>query len=351
MLQCRPIEFPITPAMNISLATRTSLPRNDDILAVVMNPTAVPEATALARDTAGTGIEVSTVVDKLGSSISVNGQQMNLRSAQGVQQFVATLGLPPEQQQKIEAVLSRAAKDDPHNPADRGSPGSLEVLGGIAQVWAAAERGEAAAPSRLLITGHHVGRGVLGKGDPLEWRDLHELAKAMPVAAAQVKDLNVSGCYTGGQHLRRTYQDIFPNLETVYAYTLQAPSTHRGALLQQKAWEEQTRGPGSSPGDTLTNLHKRGADGLRSAEFYATSEPSVSRPWQPLHDALKEWEGRCQRYLSGDLTPRHAHDSELRGYYNQVQELLQQTGVPPQERANWEKRRDKVIAILGSAPH
>lgn len=328
--------------MNISLATRTSLPRNDDILAVVMNPTAVPEATALARDTAGTGIEVLTVVDNPGRTISANGQQINLRSAQGVQQFVATLGLPPEQQQKIEAVLSRAAID---------SPGSLEVLAGIAQVWSAAERGEATAPSRLLITGHHVGPGVVGKGDPLVWNHLLALAQAMPTAAAQVEDLNVSGCYTGGQHLRETYEAIFPQLDTVWAYTLQAPSTHRGALPQQKAWEEQTRGPDASTGRTLKNLHEQDGDKLRSAQFYATTVPSFSRPLQPLREALQMKEGLCQQYLSGPREPEHAQYGPLREYYNQVQELLQQTGVPPQERAHWEARRDRVIAILGRAPH
>jgi hypothetical protein len=342
MLQCRPIELPITPAMNISFATRPSLPPNDDILAVVMNPTAAPEATALARNTAGRGIDVLTIVDKPGSTISANGQQMNLRSAQGVQQFVATLGLPREQQQQIEAVLSGAAIN---------SPGSLEVLAGMAQAWAPAERGEAAAPSRLLISGHHVGPGVLGKGDPLAWKDLQALARAMPTAAAQVEDLNVSGCYTGGQHLRETYEAIFPQLDTVWAYTLQAPSTHRGALPQQRAWEEQTRGPDASTGRTLKDLHEQDGDKLHSAQFYATMVPSFSRPLQPLRDALQLKEGLCQQYLSGLRKPEHAQYGRLREYYNQVQELLQQTGVPPQERAHWEARRDKVIAILGSAPH
>ena len=110
---------------------------------------------------------------------------------------------------------------------NRADPDAKDELAQLTKTWAKGERGEEI-PSRLVLSGHSVGDGVWGDHNgEIYRRDIADLAKAMPRAAAQVEDLHISGCYSGGQGDVDSWRGIFP-AKTVWAYT-----ARRRQLLQR----------------------------------------------------------------------------------------------------------------------
>lgn len=99
---------------------------------------------------------------------------------------------------------------------------------------------------RLVLSGHHTGgemwgekadETVLSKFEPE--RDLTNLAKAFPKAAAQVEDVMFSACHS--KELIELCKRLFPNLQSVWAYEGFSPSIDQGSARHIKKWEKTTR--------------------------------------------------------------------------------------------------------------
>ena len=113
---------------------------NDDILFVGMNK-AGPGSAGAGNEISylrSRGIRVETVVDSpetVGQGrVKIGNQTHDLGQPAGRNAFVALLRLPPDQAQKVAAVIDEAqdkAKDE---------------VAGIASVWARAEKGQAVPP-------------------------------------------------------------------------------------------------------------------------------------------------------------------------------------------------------------
>lgn len=321
------------PALRPGGNTATRKPRpNDEILHVGMNQHAADEVKHLRSR----GAKVTSVSDSnVGNDqIRVGGRTHDLTTDAGIASFTATLGLPAEQQQKIGDAIRSGGTD------------GRDELAGIAQVWARGERGESM-PSRMVLSGHHVGSAVWGDDNgEISWDSLKQLSEAMPTAAAQVEDLHIAACYSGGAAAEAKYKEILPNARTIWAYSGSAPGTWSGAMSHLTSWETATRGRGTDVAGAAGRLVERG---VRKAENIDARAIEASRSTVPLadlrarHDAL---ESAFEPAFMGEQRITDSQRGPLRDYYGAVQNLLQHPDLPADERQKLEARRDQTIRTL-----
>ena len=217
----------------------------------------------------------------------------------------------------------------------------------IAQVWAKGEKGESI-PSRMVVSGHHVGSAVWGDGNGrLSWDALGDLAKAMPNAASQVEDLHLSACYSGGQSKRDMFQGMFPNIKTIWAYSGSAPGTGSGATIHQTSWEKATRGEGTVE-PAMQSLQRRGIRKANNLDV-STYEQKVAFEGpdiETVRQGIEAGESTFQSFFLGQEEVVSSQRGPLREYYNQIQDALQHPELTTEERTALEERRDQTIRGL-----
>jgi hypothetical protein len=284
---------------------------------------------------------VETVVDSpetVGQGrVKIGNQTHDLGQPAGRNAFVALLRLPPDQAQKVAAVIDEAqdkAKDE---------------VAGIARVWARAEQGQSV-PSRIIMSGHHGGYGVYGDDNgTIPWELLLKLAQALPRGASQVEDLHVAACYSGGAHLEGTYARIFPSLRTIWAYTGSAPGSGSGATVHQAAWDQATRGRGTRVAETAERLKQQG---VRKAEnIAARSMDEATRTSMAEIEAARELVQRDRNtvfhdYFSGRREVESSQTGPLRDFYNNVQRVLQSPNLDEWDRRSMQRLADQTIRTL-----
>jgi hypothetical protein len=285
------------------------------------------------------GVQVEAITDsKVGQGLlKVDGQTYDLNEDPGRNNFVASLRLPPDQAAKVAAVIESASSN------------ARDEVAGIARVWARAERGQPV-PSRVVMGGHHVGSGVWGDGNgTIPWELLQGLAEAMPRAAAQVEDLHVAACYSGGAHLEAQYVKIFPNLRTSWGYTGSAPGPGSGATIHQAAWEQATRGRGTGVAAAAERLKQQG---VRKAEYIsARAMDEASRASVIAFDAAMQTVrsgeySLFQEFFEGRREVANSQTGPLRDFYNAVQRVLESPNLDQQTRQGMEELRDRTIRLL-----
>lgn len=286
--------------------------------------------------------EVIGITDsKVGNDkIRVSGQTYDLATPEGRAGFTDTLGLPPEQSQKIADAIGNVGED------------GKDEFAQLAQVWARGEQGESI-PSRMILSGHHVGSAIWGDNNGrISWDNLKELSDAMPNAANQVKDLHLSACYSAGDAKFNQYRDIFPNLRTAWAYSGSAPGTGSGATHHQAGWERATRGTGTNIAGTAEHMQNRG---WRKAENITTTTYQGSTYNGPaleqLQATLQGGEGTFENFFTGQNSVENSQRGPLREYYNDIQAALQHPELPAEQRTELESRRDQTIRTLFYQSH
>ena len=120
-----------------------------------------------------------------------------------------------------------------------------EQMADMMQMFHAAELGQFKL-ERLVLSGHHSGGEMWGETADDELlssfvpeRDLTNLAKTFPKAAAQIQDVMFSACNTKEQV--ELCRRLFPNLQSVWAYEGFSPRIDQGSARHIKKWEKTTR--------------------------------------------------------------------------------------------------------------
>ncbi|MHB8879275.1 MAG: peptidoglycan-binding domain-containing protein [Myxococcaceae bacterium] len=322
---------PATPPANQGWAPKS----NDKVLFVAVNNSddhrSTLESDALkARGTNVTVVKDAATPDTVGTH--------DLTTPEGIRGFALTLGLPGPQTEKIADAISHAGPD------------ARDEVANIAKEWANAELG-GQIPSRLILSGHHVGYGVYGENNgKIEWPVLGELAEAMPRAARSVEDLMIAGCYSGGQSFMEKYQSMFPNVKTIVAYDGSSPGASSGATAHQKAWEQATRGSretinrdifqGMRKGENVTVWTK--THGFQDGKPPASLDEVRSDRARNESDFQSAWDGTTQ------ITD--AQRGPVRDYYSATQRMIQHPDTPAAERATLETQRDQTIRLLFYGP-
>lgn len=328
----------------------SSIKRNYNILFVGMNKDASYELKKLRENIAKSdnNIKVIGVLDK-GYSVSVDsngnktelvivkdkqGNSYNLADKQGINDYVKTFNLSSEQSQKIVNAINTydiKARDE---------------IAGIAEVWSDAEKGKSI-PSRLLLSGHSTGNGIFGDNNgEISFDSIDKLADAMPKAASQIEDLHISGCYAGGQHNIYKYNQIFPNLKTVWGYTNSAPGALSGAEAHEKIWEKATRG------DT-TVLNRNIVANTRKAENVAVwsktngfDDGKLPMTLQQVLKQVNKTEGSYDKYYNGDEEVDDPYSNDLRDFYDNLQDLIQHPDLPGDKRQELEGLKEQTIRLI-----
>ncbi len=313
---------------------------NDQVLFVAMNNSEAHRSTFESDTMKARGVNVAVIKDAAKDDTITTKDARgvatthDLTTPEGAKSFALTLGLPGEQTQKIADVLLNAGSD------------ARDELAQVAQVWAQAERG-GQAPSRLVLSGHHVGYGVYGENNGhLDWPTVGKLAEAMPRGARTVEDLLIAGCYSGGQSFMDKYQAIFPNAKTLMAYDGSSPGASSGATAHQKGWEQATRG-------TREDIDRKIFEGMRKGENVTVWTKAHGfqdgRPPASLDDLRAQQQrgqGDFQAALSGQATIENPQTGAVRDFYSATQRLIQNPATPPAERAQLEGVRDQTIRLL-----
>ncbi|MFY0565646.1 hypothetical protein ACN28E_17635 [Archangium lansingense] len=316
--------------------------RNDDTLVLGMNPHVQAEAEAIQKS--NPRARVTTVRDSFqNDQVRARGSDgrmtvHDLRTEDGIRTFVATLGLPLAQGQKVVTAIASAGED------------ARDELAQLAQVWARAEKG-GVVPSRLVLSGHSGGSNLWGEegsftNGVLTRRSLALLAAAMPRAAAGVEDLCIAACYNGGETTMEAWRALFPNLQTMWAYNGSAPGTFSGATAHLARWEKATRGEVASlRPDLLKGLRKGENLAVWSRrEGYQTA--TVGASTADLRVRQVAGHAAFERYFRGDEVVRDTQRGPLREHYNTLQALLGRPEVSASERSGLERARDQTLRLL-----
>lgn len=339
----RPATTPQTPATPANAPAGWAPKSNDKVLFVAMNNSdahrSTQESDALkARGTNVTVIQDAKVDDTI-TTRSASGEVAThkLSTPEGAMSFALTLGLPGEQTKKIADVLQNAGTD------------ARDELAAIAQQWAVAEKG-GQAPSRLVLSGHHVGSGVYGENNGrLDWPTVGALAEAMPRGAKSVEDLLIAGCYSGGQNMMEKYTAMFPAAKTIVAYDGSSPGAASGATAHQKAWEAATRGSGDG-------IKREIFQGMRKGEnvtvWTKTRGFDDGKPRATV-DELKQRRTALESGFNDAWAGGPIPDTQrgpVRDYYNATQRLIQHPDTTPTERKALEAQRDQTIRLIFHGP-
>ncbi len=231
---------------------------NRDVLYMGMNETVVggqkqneAEWKAMQEQAAHFGVRAVRVATSHENIVPYLGVRYDLSSTAGCNAFVDALKLSdPKTAANVKNVLANARV------------GGRDELARIAIVWAGAEREGTAAshtvPSRIIISAHHADSAFYdgaslasgGYDERVTDGDIHALARAMPHAAAQVKDIMFSACHTlgtngaGGEKTVAALRTVFPKLHSVEGYGSPVEwhsPTGATAITHEQNWMYDTR--------------------------------------------------------------------------------------------------------------
>ena len=212
--------------------------------------------------------------------------------------------------------------------------GARDEAAQLARIFREAETGKRTI-ERIVFSGHSIGSVIWGDGNGmLQFTTIGKLALVFPKAAAQVEDLMIAACYSGGESNMENYRAMFPNLKTAWAYDGSAPGSVSGAIPHILRWEKATRGP------TADALKRTLAEGTRKGENVAvwtvTKGYNNGQPQMSLEDARKAWaDGKdiVAGFQSGATVVDDPQSGPLRQHYNAIQRMLGRSDLPADERA------------------
>ncbi|MFO0601365.1 MAG: hypothetical protein U0228_39010 [Myxococcaceae bacterium] len=316
---------------------------NDKVLFVAVNNSDAHRSTQESDALKARGVNITVIKDTAKDDVITTRDaagrvtEHDLAKPEGAMSFALTLGLPAEQTKKIADVLSSGGID------------ARDELAQIAQQWAVAEKG-GQPPSRLVLSGHHVGYGVYGENNgKLDWPTVGALAEAMPRGAKSVEDLLIAGCYSGGENMMEKYQAMFPNAKTIMAYSGSSPGAASGATAHQKAWEQATRGSGDG-------LDRKIFQGMRKGENVSVwtrtkgfDDGSPRTPLSDLQSRRAELQAGFDDAWKGGAIP-DTQRGPVRDYYNSLQRLIQHPETTPADRKSLELQRDQTIRLIFYGP-
>lgn len=303
---------------------------SDGILLLGLNKSAHHEAMSLRRQ--GNSVYFVGNGDERGK-FSNGDKVYNLNSAEGINDFVVSLGLPVQQNRKITNALRSAGLD------------IRDELAGIAKVWATMEISRRG-PNRFIISGHSAFGMFWGDDNGfLDIDTIKLLADAMPIAASMIEDLHLSACYSGSEPLLRKWRDVFPNLFTIWAYDGSAPGSYSGAMTHMQRWETVTRGSRTELDRMVADKTRKGdAVAVWSRDFGYRSKKSTSIT--ALISRVRNAESMFQEFFSGDRTVVNTQSGPLRIYYNDLNDLVGHPSLSPEQRLRYQERGKVTIRLI-----
>ncbi|MFT7622117.1 MAG: hypothetical protein ACI9WU_001284 [Myxococcota bacterium] len=260
----------------------------------------------------------------------------DLTTSAGIAAFVATLGGNASRQSALATVLEAAGDN------------ARDEVAQLLEVYAEAESGSRKL-ERVVLSGHSVGDQIWGDiNGEITFELLASISALFPTAVGQVEDLMLSACYTGGEAGMDQYKQIFPNVQSIWAYHDSSPGTWSGAMEHMTRWEQATRGKDSDP----KKIKKDGAKGLRKGKNVSVwtgkngYDGAQSKSLVEALTAVQDGSDVFNEYYQGTREVESSQSGPLRDFYNVVQAALAVPALDAESRETCEVYRDVTIRLL-----
>jgi hypothetical protein len=297
-------------------------PEAAGILYVGMNKDAKLEATALQRGSPKEALtDIHTSVQN-GVITGANGQKEDLTHDDGVQVFLATVDCSPADREELQRLMTKVIDCD-------------SVLDEARQVILAYARANKTGTGmrRVVLSGHSDADDLGGDNGDIPFQFFMGLAKVFPRAAAQVEDLMLSTCYSGGQVVMEppkpggtaevNYHLMFPNVKTIQGYAGSSPSIATGSPTHIARWEKATQGhPRTLDPHIEAGLHKGENVATWSIDGgYQSQGAGVDEAASEYMERIKDPNevGLFQAYFKGEKDAPDPNEGDLKLYYDTLQ--------------------------------
>jgi len=323
----------VIKAENNEITNPAADPNKTGIVHVGMNKYASDEANRLNRANRDRGGAVGIRNQSVQDAYTYKGVSYDMNNVEDAARFVAQLGLPAQQ-----AVNAAQWIVD-------GGDEAKDEMAQMVRVWAEADMG-IRKMERVVLSGHSVGSSIWGddNGD-IDFDDFITLSGIFPKAVAQVKHVMLSACYTGGEAKMDQYHQMFPNLESIWAYHGSSPGTWSGAMVHMDKWEAATE-----PGDEAGGVDPSLAGRSRKADNVSTwNQEDGYQGEQPMslydiESRLSSGQTTFDDHFTGTVEVTDPQNGPLRQYYNIVQRYLSHPDAG--DVATYSLRRDVTIRLI-----
>lgn len=302
----------------------------DTIIFIGLNETAADEVKALRA--AGNQLIVigkNSPRDK----IKIGTQAYDLYRHNELVNFVKQLRVNPAQETQLVAAI------------ESGGANIRDELAELAVVWAEIEK-KGSGATRFIISGHSAGGDVWGDTDNiLEIELIKKIAVAMPSAAGLIEDLHIAACYAGQEKNLIKWRNIFPNVETIWAYSDSAPGSNLGAINHLIPWAKATRGSKYELDRSIVAKTRKG----QNVAVWTKRHGYQAQKSSKIQDLLRRIilaEPTYQAYFTGSLDVADPYSGELRDYYNDLHALLGHPNATGEEIRHYTPRKDTTLRIL-----
>jgi hypothetical protein len=295
--------------------------KSDAVLYLGINPRSRDIELTKLKGAAGAQNVIAVVGNKRQDTIMVGGQLADLTTEAGLVAFALSL-----------KALDDGRRDELKRFLGRAPAASRDELAQLIQVLYGAETGQRLI-KRVILSGHSGGwsiSGEPGNDTYISFSSLKVLATVFPMAAGQVEDLMLSACNTGQRGKLGQFQEIFPNLRSIWAYVGYSPSAATGSLGHIAAWEKASRGTidasrmdvgregvatGSGPRDKNVAVWTRDAGGN---EAYETASAEAAMDYETLRSIVQT----NLVHFTTAFNDGNLNQAELNSLYTLLQNLV-----------------------------
>lgn len=321
--------------LNQPTGERERNPNKNGIVFMGLNTYAHDEARTLNQLNAGDGGAVAAKPQAKQDHVTHNGKQHDLTTEEGAATYIATLGLPDQKAVEVATMLSEAGSQ------------SRDELAQLIRILSEVEMGERSM-ERMVLSGHSVGSQIWGDDNGnISFSFLAQLLELFPAASEQLEHLMLSACYSGGEAKMDQYHEMFPNLDSIFAYHGSSPGTWSGAMDHMGAWESATE-----PGKDAAGVDPSLAEGMRKSDNVSTWNTADGyqgdKPmsvWE-IEQSLSSQEYVYANHLSGSAEVTDSQSGPLRTFYGLIQRALSHPELSSSRIAELEHRRDVTIRLL-----
>jgi hypothetical protein len=308
--------------------------KKDDLVFIGMGDGAAHEVNQLKTVAAEGVTDIRQRGGRGNTTVTTKAGVFDVATDDGIQDFLDTI---TTDEKKLEA-LSELMED--------ASPDARDEIAQIIQVFNQAQD-EDREMDRMVLSGHSGGDAIWGDNNGiLEFETLQQICDQFPEAAAQVKDLMLSACNSGGEAGMEQYREMFPNLKSVWAYTDSSPGAHSGAVTHMKLWEKKTEGEGTS------GVTPDAAKGTRKGQNVATwtdDKGYQGKEHRDIEQVLNEYDAKenfFKRYYTGRKEVKNTSAGPMRDYYNLINSALFNPALPGGRKSELKKRKSLVLRVL-----
>jgi hypothetical protein len=301
----------------------------DAIIFLGLNKSATHEANVLKQQ----GNKVIFIGKGTPDEIIVSKQKYDLKTRRGITDFVKTLGLGPSGESNLISAIEAGGDD------------IRDELAKLAEVLVDLDK-KGVGATRLIISGHSIGGSFWGDHNGmLEIDNIKRIVASTPLAAGLIEDLHLSACYSGKENDLKTWRTVFPNVQTIWAYSGSAPGSHSGATVHMTRWDKATRNLKDSLDRSIAARTRKGKNvAVWSKRFGYQSQNSSS-----ITDILARIIGAqamYQSYFDGTKVVSNTQTGELRDYYNDLHALLGHPLVTSAQRIQYEPELETTIRLI-----